>query len=106
MFEYQLEGLQDEAWRGSLDVRASYTNLPPGDYTFRLRARFKDDVIPGPETHFTFSIPTPIYARPWFIGLLIICFLALIRFWVRWRERLLKEKEEIEKNKIRSSPVF
>ena len=102
LFEYQLEGLQDEAWRGSLDVRASYTNLPPGDYTFRLRARFKDDVIPGPETHFTFSIPTPIYARPWFIGLLIICFLALIRFWVRWRERLLKEKEEIEKNKIRS----
>ena len=38
LFQYRLQGL-DEGWHGPVSRRtANYTNLPPGSYTFRVRA--------------------------------------------------------------------
>lgn len=102
LYEYALIGAQEEGWRISQDDRAFFSNLHPGSYVFKLRARLKDAPQAGPEIAFPFSIPRPIYARPWF---LVLCLLALIGglgLWIRWRERRLRRMEEGERDKIRT----
>ena len=44
-FEYKLEGF-DRTWLAAgADREISYTNLPPGDYSFRVRAENNDGVV-------------------------------------------------------------
>ena len=102
VYEYALVGAQEEGWRLSQDDRAFFSNLDPGSYVFKLRARLKDSPQAGPEIAFAFSIPRPIYARPWFLVLCVLGLAGGLAFWVRWREKRLRRIEEGERDKIRT----
>ncbi len=102
LFEYRLQGLEQGEWRSTMDERVSYANLPSGDYRFELRSMLKESPEPGPVTTFSFSIPRPLYARPWFIASSVLGLFLIVLLWVRSREKRLRQLQEVEKNKIRT----
>ncbi|HEY5704849.1 MAG TPA: ATP-binding protein, partial [Terrimicrobiaceae bacterium] len=65
-FRYLLEGY-DRDWRGPVTTRqASYTNLPPGHYRFRLIASNNDGVWNETGAAWDFFIEPALYQRRWF----------------------------------------
>jgi signal transduction histidine kinase/ligand-binding sensor domain-containing protein len=77
-YRFRLDGF-DKGWTDAGNRRsATYTNLPPGHYIFRVQARNKDGVwnLRGAELHF--RIIPPIYRRWWFLLLCLLLLLALL----------------------------
>ena len=89
-YQYRLAGFE-QGWTGPLAARsATYTNLPPGDYQFELRAANEAGVwSPRPAT-FPFSIRPPWW-RTWWAYLLYALGFAVtiygVRVYTRDRER-------------------
>lgn len=62
---YFLEGY-DDTWSDSTTLRqATYTNLPPGDYTFRVNAANSDGVWSEGGAAIDITIRPPWYRTPW-----------------------------------------
>lgn len=89
-YAYQLEGF-DPAWVASGTRRyASYTNLPPGEYTFRVKASNNDGVWNENGARVRVVIAPPFWKTGWFIaacGLLLATLLAGLHQY-RMRARL------------------
>ncbi len=73
-FAYRLDGL-DRQWRDAGPAReARYTNLPPGDYTFRL-AVWVDNRTERSVAATSFHLAAPFYRTRWFYaacGLMVL----------------------------------
>lgn len=96
-FSYKLEDY-DKTWSDSTSTKTKkeYTNLPPGWYRFRVKARNSYDV-PSQEAVYAFRVLPPWYGRWWVITLLVILAGLLIYWIVRWRLNLLvREKQALE----------
>jgi len=100
-YQYILEGF-DKKWSSwTIDKRKEYTNLPGGDYTFRVKARNIYDHI-SQEGNYAFTILRPWWETWWaylifgvlFIGIisLIVIWYAQYRTWEQ-RKKLAKEQE-------------
>jgi len=98
-FTCLLEGF-DKTWsQPSGARRKSYTNLPPGNYTFRVKA-FNSNNIEGKSiAAFSFSIQPPFYKSWWFILLSTLLASAGLFSVYRLRINQLKRKQQ-EQNKI------
>ncbi|HKV42144.1 MAG TPA: two-component regulator propeller domain-containing protein, partial [Blastocatellia bacterium] len=84
-FKYKLEGFDSE-WADAGDSReAGYTNLRPGDYTFRVIACNNDGVWNEAGASFGFRLAPHFYQSVWFYGLLVIgaAMIALTAYRVR-----------------------
>ena len=95
-YQYILEGL-DKNWSNwSDETQKDYTNLPEGDYRFRVRARNVYNHISS-EGVFTFEILSPWYRAWWAFGFYALLFVGLLLGSMQWRGRkLIKEKEALE----------
>ncbi len=77
-FRYQLEGF-DPAWvEAGTRRKAFYTNVPPGTYTFRVRASNEAGVWNEGGATATFRLRPRFYQALWFTGLWIAAALALL----------------------------
>ena len=83
-FRYKLEPI-DESWIGEHNFReAQYTNLSPGDYTFRVVGSNNDAVWNENGAAIKFTIKPFYYQTLWFyilMGLVVLGLFALIYFW-------------------------
>jgi len=79
IFEYRLEGF-DEKWVlvDSKNRKATYTNLDPGTYVFKVRAANKDGVWNRAIRQLEIEISPPFWGTNWFYFLSILGFLALV----------------------------
>lgn len=91
-FDYQLEGY-DKAWVPAGNRRvAFYTGLPPGPYSFRVKAT-NNDGLWGP-----ISAPLQLQQQPylwqsdWFRVLVVIAAVALIWLWNRRRLQVAQQR--------------
>lgn len=90
-YAYMLEGW-DKIWVEAGNRRAvSYTNIPGGNYTFKVKATNKKGEWNVAAISVPFYIKTPIYKRWWFILMTIIATSALIYFIVS--TRFYKQKQ-------------
>ncbi len=100
-FRYRLEGY-DEKWleTDALDRKVRYTNLPPGDYTFRVWAADREAVESDGGTAIAISIRPPWWQTRWAYGLYSLLGASiligvrryeLIRHSIRAEARRLKE---------------
>jgi signal transduction histidine kinase/streptogramin lyase len=65
-FRYFLEGY-DKTWKDARSTRfASYTNLPPGDFRFRVTACNADGICNAEGSSVSFTIVPYFYQRRWF----------------------------------------
>lgn len=93
-YQHRLVGYDDE-WSAPGTARtASFTNLPPGTYTFEVRAQLGRGGPFTAPTAVTFSIPPYFYETRWFhalVGLALTAMLAAA-YWLRIRG--LRRREE------------
>jgi len=98
-FRYKLEGF-DPDWTISKDRMASYPNLPPGTYEFRVQSsehgRFEETF----EAVYSFTIRRPFWAEWWFITLGFAGILLLARTYIKSRERQLQREQDMKNEKI------
>jgi signal transduction histidine kinase/ligand-binding sensor domain-containing protein len=87
-FRYKLEG-QDPNWREVVNDReVQYSNLPPGNYRFRVMACNNSGVWNETGASLEFSIAPAYYQTAWFRLLCVAAFAALL--WALYQLRLLQ----------------
>ena len=101
-YYYLLEGL-DKNWIKAGDQQfASYTNLPPGTYRFRVKCENRDGIPCRKETTLTLIVHPPFWLTWWFELLLLAAVLLLIYGLYRYRIgqllQLQKVRNEISKD--------
>jgi ligand-binding sensor domain-containing protein len=98
-YQIKLEGY-DLDWINTLDNIATYSSLPPGTYTFRVRAALKGNYLDSVMVSYTFVILKPYWKTWWFILVLAIVVLSVIFLVIRIREVRIKQKEISEREKL------
>lgn len=92
-FRYKLEGF-DADWQYAGERReASYTNLPPGDYQFRV-ASYHDGAWIEARTPLGMSILPALYQIKTFYGLAAVSLAMLL--WFGWRRRVRQIEREFD----------
>lgn len=96
-YQFMLQGF-DAEWQPETDLnKATYSNIPPGEYVFRVRAGNEDNVWSNP-IEFPFMIETPFWRSTWFylvVGpatLILLYLIILVR--TRSLERSKRRLEE------------
>jgi signal transduction histidine kinase/ligand-binding sensor domain-containing protein len=102
-YRYILEGFDKQWTQAGTRRTASYTNLPPGHYRFRVQAANNDGLWNETGAQISFSVKPPFYRRLWFIAL-AIALLGLAAFLLyRLRMRRLQSQFDAvlaERNRI------
>ena len=99
-YEYILEGL-DKHWNPPVTItEIPYGNLSPGNYSFKVRA-ISSDGVRSNEIDYKFSIRPPWWQTLWFYIFIVLTLVALIYFYIRYRERILKKDKELLEGKVR-----
>jgi ligand-binding sensor domain-containing protein/signal transduction histidine kinase len=76
-FRYLLEGF-DKEWINAGTRRVAYfTNIPPGDYRFRVLARNEDGVWSKKEASLAIVVQPPFWLTWWFQSIVIALFLSI-----------------------------
>jgi len=100
-YKYMLEGIDQDYLPVTDDHNATYSNLPPGDYTFKvLAANSEGQWVSEPAT-FSFTITPPFYRTAWFYFIVLVCTFGGIFAIINVRTRTLRKQryrlqEEIE----------
>lgn len=104
-YAYRLDGFERKWNDAGNNTRASYPNLPPGDYVFRVRVKKLDGQWSQPELALPITIHPAPWASAWALGLYALTGLALLCLGVwlllRWKmqkERLALTEREKELN--------
>jgi signal transduction histidine kinase len=100
-YSYILEGLEKE-WTNSGDRRtAHYTDIDPGEYTFRVRGTNNDGVWNMVGTSVRIIITPPWWATVWFRGFALFVFVGSIAVgaWYISRRKLNARIDELERQK-------
>jgi ligand-binding sensor domain-containing protein/uncharacterized membrane-anchored protein YhcB (DUF1043 family) len=100
-YQYRLEGYGEE-WITTNDRRRDFPKLPPGAYTFHVRASLNRNFENATEATFTFTIQQPLWMRWWFILLCAVAVGAVLYWYIKDREKRLQKWERLEKEKIQS----
>jgi serine phosphatase RsbU (regulator of sigma subunit) len=92
-YQYKLVGL-DKNWSElSHEHKADYRNIPFGKFTFKVRAIG----IAGKWSNtfeYAFVIHPPWWRAWWAYGLYIIAIVGSIWYYIKWREKLLKQRQK------------
>lgn len=105
-YSYKLEGF-DSDWINSGTRRyASYTNLGPGQYTFRVRASNNDHIWNMNGLEVDLRVIPPFYRTPWAYLIYLILFFAFIYLVISemnrlQRQRFLRKTREIERLRLK-----
>jgi PAS domain S-box-containing protein len=92
LYAYKLEGF-DRDWIQAGNRRyASYTNLPGGEYVFRVKASNSDHVWNEAGAAVPIFITPPVWQTWWFNGALVLVLVALIASIFRWRLNSIREQ--------------
>ncbi|HEU5148024.1 MAG TPA: two-component regulator propeller domain-containing protein, partial [Chryseosolibacter sp.] len=98
-FLYKLDNY-DLEWINTRNQQVTYSRLPPGEYTFRVKASDTENFSDVPETSVTFSISPPFWRTSAFyvfaVGFFVISAYGLMKF----RERKLLEAKIILEAKV------
>ncbi|MBA4058471.1 MAG: hypothetical protein C0490_27385, partial [Marivirga sp.] len=98
-FQYILEKY-DRDWIDSRDRSVTYSSLPPGEYTFRLRVSDTEDFSDVKETSFSFAIRPPFWRTGWFYVLAILALFVGGSGYVQYRERKLVQDKRVLEEKV------
>lgn len=97
-YQYSLNGIQDEWSDWSSKTAINFKNLPPGDYTFRVRAKFANTILQNMAVY-NFTVLRPWYKTNLAVVIYIILFLILahyinkayLNYYNKQREKLIEE---------------
>lgn len=101
-YRYMLSGIEDKEQEMQSDDgrgRASYTNLPPGTYLFKVRAANNSKEWTDRYTEIKIRVKAPFWKTPYAYTLYILLTMGIIVFSIRWylqrkRKKLIREQKE------------
>ena len=106
LFRYKLEGW-DRDWQDAGTRRqAYYSNLPPRNYTFRVKACNNSGVWNEAGASLNFSIAPAYYQTLRFRSLCVIVFLALLWAIYRWRVHQFRSQEKRLRDVVDTIPAM
>jgi signal transduction histidine kinase/DNA-binding response OmpR family regulator len=92
-----LDGFDDDWSTWHPQAEKEYTNLPPGEYTFRVKG-MNALGFTGEAAHVQILVLPPWYSRWWFTLISILVILYLLAYAIRYRVQYLEKKNlELEK---------
>lgn len=94
-YSWILDGF-DEKWvQSSSNRQAIYSNLPPGQYVFKVKSSNNDGVWNEQWVEFAFEIKPPFWKTWWFIVLMVILAIGMLYFYIflRLRSFRIRQKE-------------
>lgn len=91
-YRYRLEGF-DKGWIDAASTHrlATYTNLGPGDYVFRVQGSNGDDIWNEEGAVLLITITPPWWGTWWFRSLVVCLLLLLVVSGYRWRVRSIEQ---------------
>ncbi|WP_347511957.1 triple tyrosine motif-containing protein [Flavobacterium johnsoniae] len=97
-YQYLLDGFQDEWSEWSTKATVNFKNLPPGKYTFKVRAKYANTILQNTASY-TFVVLKPWYLTnlAYFIYFLLILTMAYFvnkayrNFYQKQKEKLIEE---------------
>ncbi len=99
-YMYMMEGF-DETWVEAGDRRfVTYTNLDPGEYTFRVKASNNDGTWNGKIAEVKVVITPPFWRTTWFYTLCGVTLVLAAWGFIRRRERQLRKEKEVLETKV------
>lgn len=98
-YQTYLEGFDADWVDWNDNTFKEYTNLPPGPYTFRVRAMAVTGRI-SEEAAYSFVVLPPWYATWWAYLLYVLVIGGLITAIVKWRSRKLKAENRILEQRV------
>jgi ligand-binding sensor domain-containing protein/type II secretory pathway pseudopilin PulG len=102
-YKWKLLG-NDKEWSPVLGRReATYSNLPPGKYTFIVKACNENGVWSSKVASFSFIITAPFWTSAWFIILIVIAVISIIWFIIFSRIRRIKSRNKDEQQRLEMS---
>ncbi len=101
-YAYQLEGFDDDWIFAKNAQSAKYSNIPPGKYTFRVKATNNNGIWSKNEATIKITISPPYYKTIWaYLVYVILIILAILYLMILYRNRLnrkQKRRQEIFEN--------
>ncbi len=97
-YRYKLEGYDLEWLHSERNQTLTYSQLPAGDYTFRVEASLNDKTwYDTDDSAYSFIVRPPFWKTWWFFTLTAILLVAGIYLYIRQRlSKLEKDKEKLE----------
>lgn len=100
-YRFKLEGY-DKDWNPiTNDQKATYANLAPGKYTFKVKAANSDGVW-SEEISYSFIITSPYWQTLGFKISMVIVFLLIVFGVVKYRTKTLKRRNTVLEEKVES----
>jgi ligand-binding sensor domain-containing protein len=89
-YRYRMAGLDSKWSPERQETFVTYSNLPPGNYTFMVIACNNDGLWNTTPAEFSFSIVPPYWKTWWFIAFCVITLSAAVYLLFNWRVRHIK----------------
>jgi ligand-binding sensor domain-containing protein/serine phosphatase RsbU (regulator of sigma subunit) len=97
MYQYKLEGLDDDWTPPTSKTEGTYSSLQPGNYTFMIKAMNNDGLWNTEYKTFKFTISPPWYKTWWFYS---ICIILTISGFALYNyihtQKLIADKQKLE----------
>jgi ligand-binding sensor domain-containing protein/serine phosphatase RsbU (regulator of sigma subunit) len=106
LYQFKLDGLDDEWSPPGTNTEAVYTNIPPGkNYTFRVKATNSDGFPSKEELTFTFTIRPPFWQTWWFYTICVIVAGSLLLGYINYRTAQLAKEKKVLEEKVEERTV-
>ncbi|GAB3543822.1 two-component regulator propeller domain-containing protein [Spirosoma fluminis] len=104
-YKYQLTGI-DKGWGQNGNRRfVNYTSLPPGHYTFRVKASNSDGIWNEEGTSLQITILPPWWATWWAYGLYIVALIGAVVGGLRTYTNRIRQREELVFNQRKAEQL-
>lgn len=99
-YQVKLEGLEEEWQQPTQQGNVTYYNIPPGKYTFHVKARNAYGVWNDPPLSYSFTIKPPFYRQWWFVLLALVSGIGGVWLYIMMRERNLRNEKKVLEEKV------
>lgn len=97
MFQYQLEGLNENWFEVGNSRSALFTNIPPGEYTFKVTASSNNGPWNSQYASIGVVVAPPFWQTPWFYAFIFILLVSTGPTFYYLRVRQLRRENERQK---------
>ena len=99
-YQFMLEGFDADWLPVGKETSTTYSNLPPGEYTFLLKACNNDGIWNSTPSAYSFEIIPPFWKRPWFFIFVIVIGVGSIFITIKVRTRSLRQSQKLLEDQV------
>ena len=99
-YKYMMEGFDEDWLPTTADNHATYSNLPPGEFSFRVKAANSEGNWSDQIASFNFVITPPYWKTSWFLALMAILLVTSIVLVINVRTRNLRKQQAMLKSEV------